>query len=44
MLADSNTPIEGYGGGHRQNVRLTGADDAVAYLKANGGDVPFPFE
>jgi len=44
MLADGNTPIEGYGGGHRQNIRLTSADDAVEYLRDNNGDVPFPFD
>jgi hypothetical protein len=44
MLSDANAPIEGYGGGHRQNVRLTGVDDAVRYLKENDGDVPFGFD
>lgn len=39
-----SAPIEAYGGGHRENIRLTGADDAVEYLKANGGDVPFGFD
>lgn len=44
MLADANTPIEGYGGGHRSNIRLTSAEDAVRYLETHGGDVPFPFD
>lgn len=44
MLADPQAPIEGYGGGHRSNVRLSSAEDAVEYLKDNGGDVPFPFD
>ena len=44
MLADSHLPIEGYGGGHRQNIRLTAAEDAVKYLRDNDGDVPFPFD
>jgi hypothetical protein len=44
MLSDANAPIEGYGGGHRQNVRLTSVDDAVRYLKDNEGDVPFGFD
>lgn len=43
MLSDPTTPMEGYGGSHRQNIRLTSADDAVEYLKDNDGDVPFPF-
>lgn len=43
MLADPNAPVEGYGGGHRQNVRFTGIEDAVAYLEANDGDVPFGY-
>jgi hypothetical protein len=44
MLSDANAPIEGYGGGHRQNVRLTSVDDAVRYLNDNDGDVPFGFD
>lgn len=44
MVSDPDAPVEGYGGGHRQNVRLTSVEDAVDYLKANGGDVPFGFD
>lgn len=44
MLSDPDAPLEGYGGGHRQNVRLTSADTAVEYLKDNDGDVPFGFD
>jgi len=44
MVADPGAPIEAYGGGHRQNVRLTSAEEAVNYLKENGGDVPFGFD
>jgi len=44
MTTDPDAPVEAYGGGHRQNVRLTGADAAVDYLKANGGNVPFGFD
>ena len=44
MATDPNAPIETYGGGHRQNIRLISADAAVDYLKANGGDVPFGFD
>ena len=44
MLTDTSSPIEGYGGGGRQNIRLTSVEDAVDYLKDNGGDVPFGFD
>lgn len=44
MVSDTDAPVEAYGGGHRQNVRLTGVEHAVEYLKANGGDVPFGFD
>lgn len=44
MVTDPNIPIEQYGGGHRDNVRLTSVAEAVEYLKANGGDVPFGFD
>ena len=44
MATDPDAPVEAYGGGHRQNIRLTSADAAVDYLKANGGDVPFGFD
>ena len=43
MLADPEAPVERYGGGHRDNVRLSSVQDAVAYLTDNGGDVPFGF-
>mgnify|MGYP007039264825 CR=1 FL=1 len=43
MLRDPTSPIEGYGGGGRQNVRLVSADAAVEYLERHGGDVPFGF-
>ena len=44
MLADPQTPLEGYGGGHRKNIRLSDAETAVEYLRNNDGDVPFPFD
>ena len=43
MAADAS-PIERYGGGARENIRLSSVDDAVEYLKANGGNVPFGFD
>ena len=44
MATDPHSPVEMYGGGHRQNVRLTSVEDAVDYLKQNGGDIPFGFD
>lgn len=44
MVADPQTPVEAYGGGHRSNIRLSSADAAVDYLKDHGGDVPFGFD
>ena len=44
MVNNPQAPVEWYGGGHRENVQLTGKDDAVDYLKAHGGDVPFGFD
>ena len=43
MAADPGCPVEAYGGGHRENVRLTSIEAAVRYLNSNGGDVPFGF-
>lgn len=44
MATDPHSPVEMYGGSHRQNVRLTSVEDAVDYLKQNGGDIPFGFD
>jgi hypothetical protein len=44
MLANPTTPIEGYGGGSRSNIRLTGLQEGVNYLEANSGDIPFGLE
>lgn len=43
MLADPSAPLQRYGG-QRQAIQLTAVGEAVAYLKANGGNVPFGFE
>lgn len=43
MTTDPDAPIEAYGGGRRENVRLTSVDAAVEYLEANDGDVPFGY-
>jgi len=40
MIRDPEAPLEGYGGS-RDNVRLTGIDDAKTYIEANGGDLPW---
>lgn len=44
MLSDRTTPIEGYGGGGRKNIRLTSVEAAVQYLKDNDGNVPFGYD
>ena len=44
MATDPHSPVEMCGGSHRQNVRLTSVEDAVDYLKQNGGDIPFGFD
>lgn len=43
MITNPEAPIEAYGGGHRENVRLTSVEDATEYLRDNGGNVPFGF-
>jgi len=43
MVADPDVPVEAYGGGHRENIRLTSVEAAVDYLEDNDGDVPFGF-
>ncbi|QPV61558.1 hypothetical protein I7X12_12375 [Halosimplex litoreum] len=42
-IATSPPPIEMYGGGHRQNVRLTSIQDGVEFIEENGGDPPWGF-
>lgn len=44
MVSDPDTPVERYGGGHRENVRLTDLQAAADYLSDNGGDVPFGWD
>lgn len=42
MIADTGAPVEPYGGGHRENIRLTSVDEAKAFLRDElGGDPPF---
>lgn len=43
MIRDPDAPLEAYGGS-RDNVRLSSIDDAVAYLRDNGGEIPFGFD
>ena len=44
MVADPTAPIEAYGGGQRENIRLVSVEAAIDYLKEHGGNVPFGFE
>jgi hypothetical protein len=44
MLSDRTSPIEGYGGGGRQNIRLTSVEEAVNFLNDNDGNVPFGYD
>lgn len=44
MATDPTVPLEMYGGGQRENVRLSDVGEAVRYLDANGGDIPFGME
>jgi hypothetical protein len=44
MLKDPHSPIEGYGGGGRANIRLVSVEAAVQYLKDNDGNVPFGYD
>jgi hypothetical protein len=44
MATDPTVPLEMYGGGQRENVRLSDVGEAVRYLDANDGDVPFGLE
>lgn len=44
MLKDPYSPIEGYGGGARGNIRLVSIESAVEYLKENDGNVPFGYD
>lgn len=42
MATDPSAPVEMYGGGHRDNIRLTSVDEAKAFLRDElGGDPPF---
>ncbi|WP_132058161.1 hypothetical protein [Halorussus amylolyticus] len=40
MIRDPKAPLEGYGGS-RDNVRLTGIEDAKEYIEDRGGDLPW---
>ncbi len=43
MLKNASSPIEGYGGGGRNNIRLVSVERAVGYLKDNDGNIPFGY-
>ncbi len=40
MIRNPDAPLEGYGGS-RDNVRLTGVEDAKRYIEERGGDLPW---
>lgn len=44
MIPKAEASLGRYGGGHRDNIHLTDREQAVAYLKNNGGNVPFGFD
>jgi hypothetical protein len=41
MLHRPDSPIEGYGGGGRKNIRLTSMKAGVEFIEDRDGDVPF---
>jgi hypothetical protein len=41
MLTDPGSPIEGYGGRGRKNIRLTSVEAGAEWIEEHGGDVPF---
>jgi hypothetical protein len=43
LLGDPESPVRGYGGGARRNVRLVGVDTAVEFLRDHGEEPPFGF-
>jgi hypothetical protein len=44
MIPQNEASIVQYGGGARENVQLSDVDEAVEFLKENGGEVPFGFD
>lgn len=44
MVRDPDAPVEAYGGGARDNIRLTSIQAGVDYLKANDCEVPFGYD
>jgi len=44
MIPRREASIIQVGGGARENVQLADIDEAVQFLKDNGGDVPFGFD
>ena len=43
MIRDPNAPLEGYGGGARDNVRLTSIQDAIQFVEDHGGELPWKY-
>lgn len=44
MIPQGEASVIQIGGGARENVQLADIDEAVKFLKENGGDVPFGFD
>lgn len=44
MVRDPTGPLEAYGGGARDNVRLVSVAAGVRYLKEHGCEVPWGYE
>ena len=44
MIPRREASLVQVGGGARENVQLADIDEAVEFLKDNGGDVPFGFD
>jgi len=44
MCTDPSLPFERYGGGGRDNIRLTSCEDAIEFIKEHDGSLPFGFD
>lgn len=44
MSRDPDCPVEAYGGGARENIRLSSIEEGVDFLEDLGGDLPWGFK
>lgn len=44
MARSRDVPIERYGGGGRENIRLSSIEAGVQYLKEHDGEIPFGYD